>query len=162
MKKIFYLLILFILLINTDACTGYKPIFSSPDLSFKIVDYSISGDKKLGKLIYSKLNNLFKSTSKTLKVKDIYIYINTKKSKEATAKDNTGKILGYKINLFTIVTVKDFITEEEIVHKNFSYSSSYQVQSAFSETTKLEIKSIENLINKTYQDILIKLSESIL
>lgn len=162
MKKIFYLLILFIFLINTYSCTGYKPIFGSSDLSFKIVDYSISGDKKLGRLIYSKLNNLSKSTSKNLEAKNIYIYINTKKSKEATAKDDAGKILGYRINLSTVVTVKDFTTDEKIVDQNFSYSSSYQTQSIFSETKKLEIKSIENLINKTYQEILIKLSESIL
>ena len=84
MKKIFYLLILFIFLINTYSCTGYKPIIGSSDISFKIVDYSISGDKKLGRLIYSKLNNLSKSTSKNLEAKNIYIYINTKKSKEAT------------------------------------------------------------------------------
>ena len=91
-----------------------------------------------------------------------FIKINTKKSKEATAKDDAGKILGYRINLSTVVTVKDFTTDEKIVDQNFSYSSSYQTQSIFSETKKLEIKSIENLIKKTYQEILIKLSESIL
>ena len=45
MKKIFYLLISLILLINISACTGYEPIFSSTNLKFKIADYSISGDK---------------------------------------------------------------------------------------------------------------------
>ena len=55
MKKISYLLISLIFLINIGACTGYKPIFSSSNLEFKITDYSILGDKKLGNKIYSKL-----------------------------------------------------------------------------------------------------------
>ena len=41
-------------------------------------------------------------------------------------------------------------------------SSSYKVQDQHSETIKLENRTIENLINKTYQDLLIKLSENIL
>ena len=40
-----------ILLINIEACAGYKPIFSSSNLEFEIADYSISGDKKIGNKI---------------------------------------------------------------------------------------------------------------
>ena len=58
MKKISYLLISLIFLINIGACTGYKPIFSSSNLKFKIADYSISGDKNLGTQIYNKLYNI--------------------------------------------------------------------------------------------------------
>ena len=58
MKKISYLLISLIFLINISACTGYKPIFGSSNLEFKIADYSISGDKKLGNKIYVKLYSL--------------------------------------------------------------------------------------------------------
>ena len=58
MKKIIYLLIPLILLIYINACSGYKPIFGSSNISniqFKIADYSIKGNKKLGNQIYSKL-----------------------------------------------------------------------------------------------------------
>ena len=81
MKKISYLFISLILLINIGACTGYKPIFSSSNLEFKIVDYSIIGDKKLGNQIYSKLYNLSQLTKKTSEVKSIYILINVSKNK---------------------------------------------------------------------------------
>ena len=161
MKKLSYLIISFILLININACTGYKPIFSSSNIEFNIADHLITGNKKLGNKIYSKLYNLSRTNKKTPKTKDIYILINVLKNKNPTAKDSTGKILAYKINLSTTVTVKDFTTENKILDESFVLSSSYKVQDQHYETIKLENKSIEDLINKTYTDLLIKLSENI-
>ena len=161
MKKISYLFISLILIINIVACTGYKPIFSSTNLKFKIVDHSISGNKKLGNQIYSKLYNLSQTTRNTSEVKNIYILINVLKEKNATTKNSAGKILAYKVNLSTTVIVKNFMTGNQILNENFTSSSSYKVQDQYSETIKLENQSIENLINKTFQDLLIKLSENI-
>jgi len=162
MKKVFYLLTTFILLIYVESCTGYKPIFSSPNLEFKITDYSISGNKELGNQIYSKLYSLSRSTKNTLETKNIYILINASQNKNATTKSSSGKILGYRINLSTIITIKDSMTENEILNDTFSFSSTYKVQDQFSETIKLENQTIENLIEKTYQSLLIKLSENLL
>ena len=162
MKKISYLLISLIFLINFGACTGYKPIFSSSNLEFKITDYSILGDKKLGNQIYTKLYNLSRSTKNTPEAKNIYILIDVSQNKNATAKNNAGKILGYRINLSTTIMIKDSITENEILNDTFFFSSTYKIQDQFSETIKLENQIIENLINKTYQDLLIKLSENFL
>ena len=162
MKKIPHLFILFIILINIGACTGYEPIFGSSNLEFKIADYSISGDKKLGNQIYSKLYNLSQSNKKTSEIKNIYLLINVSKDKKATAKDSTGKILGYKINLSTTITIIEVMTGNEIVNENFAFSSVYTVQDQYSETIKLENQTTQNLINNTYQDLLIKLSENIL
>ena len=162
MKKISSLIISFLLLINISACTGYKPIFSSSNLEFNIADHSIIGNKKLGNQIYSKLYNLSRATKNSSEAKDIYILINVLKSKNATAKDSAGKILAYKINLSTTVTVKDFITNNQILNESFVLSSSYKVQDQHYETIKLENKSEEDLINKTYTDLLIKLTENIL
>ena len=162
MKKIFYLLISFIILINIGACAGYKPIFGSSNLEFKIADYSISGDKKLGNQIYSKLYNLSRSTKKTSETKNIYLLINVSKDKNATAKDSAGKILGYRINLSTTITIKDVMTGNEILNENFSFSSTYKAQDQYSETIKLENQTTENLINNIYQDFLIKFSANLL
>ncbi len=162
MKKIFYLFISFIVLINIVACAGYEPIFGSTNLEFKIADYSISGDKKLGNQIYSKLYNLSRSNKKTPETKNIYLLINASKKKTATAKDSTGKILGYRINLTTIITMKDMMTGNEILNENFSFSSVYEAQDQYSETIQLENKTTQNLINNTYQNLLIRLSEKLL
>ena len=162
MKKITYLFISLILLINIGACAGYKPVFGSSNLKFKIADYSIIGNKKLGNKIYSKLYNLSQSNENNPEAKNIYILINVLKEKNATTKNTAGKILAYKIRLSTTVTVNDFMANNEILNENFVSSSSYQVQDKHSDTIKLEDRSIENLLNKTHQDLLLKLSENIL
>ena len=162
MKKISYLLILLIFLINISGCTGYKPIFDSTNLEFKIVDYSISGDKKLGNQIYSKLYNYSKSNENVPEANKIYILINSSQNKKATAKNSAGKILGYKINLSTTITAKNLMTGNEMLNETFSYSSTYKTRDELFETKKLENQTIENLINTIYQDLLIKLSENLL
>ena len=161
MKKASYLFVFLILLTNISSCAGYKPIFSSSKLEFKIADYIITGDSKLGNQIYSRLYNLSKTNENNTGAENIYISINVTKDKKSTAKNTAGKVLGYKINLSTTIIVINFITDKQILNENFSSSSSYKVQNKYSDTIKLEQKAVNNLINKTYQDFLIKLSENI-
>ena len=162
MKKTPYLLVIFITLTIIYGCAGYKPIFGSSNLNFKVADYSIKGDKKLGNAIYSKLYSLSKSNENVEGVKDIYVIIHASKEKEATAKNSAGNILGYRIIISTDITVKDFKVGRDILSKNFSYSLTYATQDQFSETTKLENQVIENLINKTYEDLLLNLTDKLL
>ena len=161
MKKIFYLPILLVLLIKITACAGYKPIFNSPNLEFKIADYSVSGDTKLANQIYSKLYNLTQTNQQSSSAKNLYVLINVQKEKKPTAKSSDGKILGYRINLSTKITIEDIMTGNEILNESFALSTTYKVQSQFSETIKLENQSTENLINNTYENLLLKLSENI-
>ena len=93
--------------------------------------------------------------------KDIFILINTVKNKNETSKDSSGKALYYKINLSTTIIVKNYITEEEILNEKLTFGSSYKVQNQYSETLIIENKIVENLINKTYEELLIKLTQNI-
>ena len=161
MKKITYLIISLIFLSFINACAGYKPIYTT-NLQFEIADYSIKTNKKLGRQIYSKLYNLSKSNKKNAETKSITIIIDTTKNKNAAAKDNAGKVLEYRIILINNIIIKDHLTDDEILNQTFSYSSTYKVQDQHSDTIKFENKSIEDLINKTYQNLLIKMSKSIL
>ena len=158
MKKITYLTISFILLIGINACAGYKPIFSTSNLQFKISDYSIKGDKSLGKKIYTKLYNLSQSNKNNTAVKNINISIEVSKDKTAKVKNSAGKILEYKISLNTNIEIKDYFTNDQILSHNFNYSSSYKAQDQFSDSLRLENKTIENLLDKTYQDLLIEMT----
>ena len=161
MKKITYLIISLIFLNFINACAGYKPIYTT-NLQFEIADYSIKTNKKLGRQIYSKLYNLSKSNKKSTKTQSITIIIDITKNKTATAKNSAGKVLEYRIILSSNITIKDYLTDDKILNQNFSYSSVYRVQDNHSETIKLENKSIEDLINKIYQNLIIKMSKSIL
>ena len=160
MKKIYYSIILIITLIFINSCAGYKPIFSSSDLQFQIAEHSIEGNEKLGNLIYSKLYNISEANKESEQKRNINITIDVSKKKNSTAKDSTGKVLEYKISLSTKVLVKDYLTNSDLLNYDFNSSLSYKVQDQYSETIKLEKKSIDDLINKTFQDLLIKLSES--
>ena len=162
MKKITLLISSIILFFFINGCAGYEPIFSSTNLQFEIADYSIGGDEKLGNQIYSKLYNLSRSNKKTSETKNIYLLINISKEKNATAKDSTGKILGYRIDLSASITIKNVMTGSDILSEDFAFSSTYKAQDQYFETVELEKQTTENLINNIYQDLLIKLSANLL
>ena len=161
MKKITYLIFAFVVLIFISECAGYKPIFGSTNIQFDIADYSIKGDKIIGKKIYSRLHGLSKSEKNDQNITSVKFLIDTLKNKEATIKDNVGKILEYKITIKTKIITTDFITDEKILNQTFISSLTYKVKDQHSDTIKLENKSVENLINKIFQEILIKLSHNI-
>ena len=161
MKKKAYLILSLFLLIFINECGGYKPIFSTTNLQFKIADHLIEGNQVLGKKIYSKLYSLSKSSKDNQSVRNIDIFINVSKEKKGTVKDGAGKILEYKITLNTEIRVKDFLTNEEILNNTITLSTNYNVQDQYSETVKLENKSTEIIIENIYQELLVKLSQSI-
>tara|TARA_B100001996_G_scaffold355268_1_gene317739 strand:- start:758 stop:1252 length:495 start_codon:yes stop_codon:yes gene_type:complete len=161
MKKIYYLIILLLFVIFSTGCAGYKPIFGSKNLDFKILEYSLEGDKKIGNIVYSKLYNLSKSNDDIKNLKSLKLLIDSSKNKESTSKDSAGKILEYRIAVTIKVKIIDSLTENQILNQTFTSSTTYKVQDQYSDTIKLEKKSIENLILKIYQDLLIRLSEKI-
>ena len=161
MKKIAYLIFTIVFLISISGCSGYKPIFASKNLQFKISEYSIEGNKILGNKIYSKLYSLSKTQKNDQNARSLGFLIKVSKEKNATSKDSAGKILEYKITLRTEVKVTDSITDDKILNETFVSSLTYKVQNQYSDTVNLENTSIENLINKIYQELLIKFSENI-
>ena len=84
------------------------------------------------------------------------------KKKDATSKDSAGKTLEYKITLTSMIIVKDYLTSNEILNQNFSYSSSYKVQDQHTDTKRLENKSIDDLINKIYENLLLEMAQVLL
>mgnify|MGYP001207247045 CR=1 FL=1 len=161
MKKIIYLIPSLILIVILSECAGYKPIFGSSNLNFIISDYSIEGEKSLGNQFYNKIKKLSLAGKDNQDAKSLFFYINSTKDKTATVKDSKGKITEYKITLKTIIKVNDDLTNKILLDNTFTSSVSYKIQSSYSDTIDSENKSTDNLINKTYQDLLIQLSKSI-
>jgi len=161
MRKILYSIFILATFILINQCAGYKPIFSTTNLQFKIVDHEIKGNKFLGNKLYSKLNVLSKSKTNEQNIKTVILILNVTKKKTPTAKDSSGKILEYKISLNANVEAKDYLTNKSILKKNIKSSLNYKIQSKYSDTLILEGKTIDDLINKSYQDILFNLSKNI-
>ena len=162
MKKNTFTILLIVLLIFINGCSGYKPIFSSTNLEFDIANYSLEDNKTLGEKIYSRLKRASKLNGNNENVRKIDILIKASQNKKATAKDSSGKILQYKISLNFDIKIKDYLTEDEILNETYSSSFTYKIQNQYSDTLKLEERSINQLVDKTYQQILIKLSENII
>ena len=161
MKKIAYPIFLFILLIFINGCVGYEPIFGSTNVQFEIADYSIEGNKILGNKIYSKLYSLSKSKKDDQNLRRVDLVIKVSKDKNVTTKDSAGKILQYKITLNTDIKVTDFITKDKILNQIFVSSLTYKVQDKYSDTVDLENRSIEDLLNKTYQELVTRLAQNL-
>ena len=161
MKKIANPIFLFILLIFINGCAGYQPIFGSTNLQFEIADYSIEGNKILGNKIYSKLYSLSKSKKDDQNLRRVDLVIKVSKDKNVTTKDSAGKILQYKITLNTDIKVTDFITKDKILNQIFVSSLTYKVQDKYSDTVDLENRSIEDLLNKTYQELVTRLTQNL-
>ena len=160
MKKIFNITFLILIFISINERTGYKPIFGASNLKFQIEEYEVRGNKVLGNKLYSKLHSLSKSSKNKNDVRSFNILIDVSQTKNPTTKDSSGKILEYKIDLAVKIEIIDFITDDIILKKDFNSSLNYKVQSQYSNTLKLENQTIEDLINKTYQEILVNLSKN--
>jgi len=161
MKKVIYPIFSFILLLVVNGCAGYEPIFGSTNLQFEIADYSIEGNKILGNKIYSKLYSLSKSKKDDQNLRRVDLVIKVSKDKNVTTKDSAGKILQYKITLNTDIKVTDFITKDKILNQIFVSSLTYKVQDKYSDTVDLENRSIEDLLNKTYQELVTRLAQNL-
>jgi len=161
MKKVIYPIFSFILLLFINGCAGYEPIFGSTNLQFEIADYSIEGNKILGNKIYSKLYSLSKSIKDDQNLRRVDLVIKVSKDKNVTTKDSAGKILQYKITLNTDIKVTDFITKDKILNQIFVSSLTYKVQDKYSDTVDLENRSIEDLLNKTYQELVTRLAQNL-
>ena len=161
MKKVIYPIFSFILLLVINGCAGYEPIFGSTNLQFEIADYSIEGNKILGNKIYSKLYSLSKSKKDDQNLRSVDLVIKVSKDKNVTTKDSAGKILQYKITLNTDIKVTDFITKDKILNQIFVSSLTYKVQDKYSDTVDLENRSIEDLLNKTYQELVTRLAQNL-
>ena len=158
MKKITYLIFVLIII---NGCKGYEPIFNTKNLQFTIANHSIEGNKIFGNKIYSRLNSLSKSNKNNKNVRSINLFIKTTKDKTPTSKNSAGKILEYKITLNTEVKVKDFITDGYILNQIFISSVTYKTQKYYGDTIKLEDQSLDNLVNKTYQELINRLTQNI-
>ena len=162
MRKIKNIILSTIILALVSGCSGYKPIFSSTNLQFKILEYSIEGNKILGNQIYSKLNNISKSSVNNKNAIMINLLIDVEKDKNSAAKDSSGKILEYKTILKTKIIITDSTNDKEILNQTFISSLIYNVQNNYSDTVSLENSTVENLLNKTYQDLLTRLAQNII
>ena len=148
LKKIFIFLNLFLLF---SSC-GYTPIFSKKDVNFSIEKIEFSGNKD----VKENINQAFSSyKNKPGKTKQISLVITNSKNITIASKNSKGEAQTNKISVD--VNAKIILAENNIVEKNFSKSSIYDVIDRKSEQKLIENKLIENLSNEIAQQIILEI-----
>ena len=136
LKKIIILLTLFLFF---SSC-GYTPIFSKKDINFSIESIEFFGDKDVKEKISRELSSY---KNKPNKEKKILLVITNSKNITIASKNTKGEAQTNRI--IVNVNVKIILAENNIVVKNFSKSSIYDVIDRKSEQKLIENKLIENL-----------------
>ena len=148
LKKIFTVLAL---LLFFSSC-GYTPIFSKKDVNFSIVKIEFLGDNDVGKNIDNVLSSY---KNKPGKEKKISLVIVNSKNITIASKNSKGEARTNKISVD--VNAKIILAENNIIQKNFSKSSTYDVIDRKSEQKLIENKLIENLSGEIAQQIILEI-----
>ena len=147
-KKIIALLALFLFF---SSC-GYTPIFSKKDVNFSIEKIEFTGIKDVKENINQALS-IYKN--KPGKTKQISLVIINSKNITIASKNSKGEAQTNKISVD--VNAKIILAENNIIEKNFSKSSIYDVIDRKSEQKLIENKLIENLSGEIAQQIILEI-----
>ena len=147
-KKIIALLALFLFF---SSC-GYTPIFSKKDVNFSIEKIEFSGVNDVKKNINQALSSYKNKPGKT---KQISLVITNSKNITIASKNSKGEAQTNKISVD--VNAKIILAENNIIEKNFSKSSIYDVTDRKSEQKLIENKLIENLSGEIAQQIILEI-----
>jgi len=147
-RKIIALLALFLFF---SSC-GYTPIFSKKDVNFSIEKIEFSGNKD----VKENINQAFSSyKNKPGKTKQISLVITNSKNITIASKNSKGEAQTNKISVD--VNAKIILAKNNIIEKNFSKSSIYDVIDRKSEQKLIENKLIENLSGEIAQQIILEI-----
>ena len=147
MKKIFIVIILLIL----NNCAGYEPIFSSKDVNFYIGEITIKEDNKL---IRNIVKNLKPYTIQNDK-RRINLELNLDIKEAITLKDSKGNTVSEEMGI--ALEVKTILENNDQIKFNFSEKFTFNNQSNKFELNQYKKRMQINLVEKIYQDLIIRL-----
>ena len=147
-RKIIALLALFLFF---SSC-GYTPIFSKKDVNFSIEKIEFLGVNDVKENINQALSSYKNKPGKT---KQISLVITNSKNITIASKNSKGEAQTNKISVD--VNAKIILAENNIIEKNFSKSSIYDVTDRKSEQKLIENKLIENLSGEIAQQIILEI-----
>ena len=148
--KIFTYLLIFLFFTNC----GFKVLDNSRFAEFTIKNVELTGNNKINFYIKSKLKNNFSSSSSQ---KEIYLRINSKKTKTIKEKNIKNEITKYRIQVIVDVEVNvdDFnITKRFNLSRNGDYNVTNDQSRTISNQNNLE-KYLANTIAEEVSDKII-------
>ena len=145
MKFLISIVILSILLTNC----GFKPIYSSKNSNFEIIEIINENENKNSFAI----EKMVMALSNQDAVKKVKLEMNYKQTFSTILKDNKGDPSKKKLSISVNLIVKNE-KDNVLTNKNFSEEFSYDVQSDKFNMAQYEDNITDNLNNKVSNDIL--------
>ena len=144
--KSLILIIIFSVLLNS---CGFKPIYSSKNSDFQIIEITNNNKNKNSFAI----EQIVMSLSNQKAVRKVKLEFNYKESIDTILKDNKGDPSKKKLSIAVNLKIKNEI-DNILATKNFNEEFSYNVQKDKFTMAQYEDNIINNLCNKISNDII--------
>ena len=147
MKK---LLIIFTLIL-LGSCSGYSPIFSSKQTNFYIGEIVVNDDNQLTRKIIKNLKPYTINNNK----KNIRLELDLKLSESVILRDEKGDVASQEMKI--TLNVKSILQDKKVREYTFIENFSFNNQSNKFELNQYKKNVQSNMIDKIYEDLIIKL-----
>ena len=131
---------------------GYQPLLSGKYQKFSIDNFDITGDKKLGRTLANKFNQI-KSTENALTLK-----INSTKKRDISSKSATGSTTEYNLKIIFDIQAISNSNNKEIFSKTFSESTTFKASTLHVDTLNREKKIVEDIVSTIEEDLMRQLN----
>ena len=141
----------FFILISLCSCSGYSPIFSSKQTNFYIDQIILTEDNKLIRKIVKNLKPYTINNGK----RKIELELNLKLNETVILRDEKGDVASQEIKI--TLDVKSILQEKKVESFKFVEKFTFNNQSNKFELNQYKKNIQSNLIDKIYEDLILKL-----
>lgn len=141
----------FFILITLCSCSGYSPIFSSKQTNFYIDKIIITEDDKLIRKIVKNLKPYTINNGK----RKIELELNLKLNETVILRDEKGDVASQEIKI--TLDAKSILQEKKVVMFKFEEKFTFNNQSNKFELNQYKKNIQSNMIDKIYEDLILKL-----
>ena len=145
-------IILLIILISLSSCSGYKPILTSKDINFNILDIKVNENDRISNNIKKKLKIY---SDQEQKENTISLEINSVKQVYAIAKDGKGDDSVCEMRVITSIEIINLDTDNKKVKFEEKFSFNNQSNKFELEQYKKDIQN--DLIDKIVEKLILNL-----
>ena len=147
--------ILLIILISLSSCSGYKPILTSKDINFNILEIKVNENDRISNNIKKKLKIY---SDQEQKENTISLEINSIKQVYAIAKDSKGDDSVYEMKVITNIKIINLNTDNKKIKFEEKFSFNNQSNKFELEQYKKDIQN--DLIEKIVEKLILNLRTS--
>ena len=139
--KIYKIILIFLLFFQVSC--GYKIVNKVDNFKFKIIDYKLTGEKKINNILEKNFKRF--ENSDAISTSDFIIHANNEINKSTTSKNTAGEALSYDLRISIIIEIYE--NGSLLNEITFNESTSYD-----NLDSKFELKQYENILIQDLTD----------